>query len=109
MPMISATAKPLTGPVPKANSATPARIAVRLEGTGNNTGGAGAKIRLLGGRLPQTQEMISGSRYLSGDQMMRVFAAEGMTSIEVTWRSGKKTVVNSVKPNHLYIVDESAN
>jgi hypothetical protein len=40
---------------------------------------------------------------------MRVFAAEGVSSIEVTWRSGKKTVVNSVKPNHLYVVEENTN
>ena len=91
------------------NEAGGPRIAVRLEGARKNTGGAGAKIKLLGGRFPQTQEMMSGSRYLSGDQMMRVFAAEGVTSIEVTWRSGKKMVVDSVKPNHLYVVEENTN
>jgi hypothetical protein len=91
------------------NEAGGPRIAVRLEGARKNTGGAGATIKLLGGRFPQTQEMMSGSRYLSGDQMMRVFAAEGVTSLEVTWRSGKKMVVDSVKPNHLYIVEENTN
>jgi enediyne biosynthesis protein E4 len=91
------------------NEAGAPRVAVRLESAGKNTGGAGAKIKAVGARLPQLQEMISGSRYLSGDQMMRVFAAEGVSSIEVTWRSGKKTVVNSVKPNHLYVVEENTN
>jgi hypothetical protein len=92
------------------NESQAPRIAVRLQGVSKNTGGAGAKIKLTGGRLPQTQEMISGSRYLSADEMLRVFAAQpGVSEIEVTWRSGKKTRVERVKANHLYIVEESRN
>ena len=57
----------------------------------------------------QSQEMICGGRYLSGDQPMRVFAAGNLTSemkIEVTWRSGRRTVVDHVKGNRIYEVDE---
>ena len=51
--------------------------------------------------------MISGGRYISGDEMLRVFAAlPDVTALEVTWRSGKKTRVDGVKPNHLYMVEE---
>ena len=57
----------------------------------------------------QSQEMICGGRYLSGDQPMRVFAAGSLTNemkIEVTWRSGRRTVVSRVKGNRIYEVDE---
>ena len=91
------------------NDAGAARIAVRLQGAGKNRGGAGAKLRLYGGEISLSQEMISGGRYLSGDQMMRVFGVpQGASSLEVTWRSGKKTVINDVKANHLYVVEEAA-
>ncbi|HVK58310.1 MAG TPA: CRTAC1 family protein, partial [Candidatus Kapabacteria bacterium] len=88
------------------NEASGARIAVRLAGAGKNTGGAGATIRAVGRGMTQSQEMLSGGRYLSGDQMMRVFAAKDVSSLEVSWRSGKKTSVKGVKPNHLYVLEE---
>ncbi len=87
------------------------RVAVRLKGRTPNTGGVGAKIKLLGGPVPQSQEMISGGRYLSGDDAMRVFAAgtaaDGL-SLEVTWRSGQRSVVSAVQPNRIYEIDEAA-
>src|SRR2546426_3724494 len=55
------------------------RVAVRLKGQAPNTRGIGAKIWLYGGAVPvQSQEMICGGRYLSGDDAMRVFAAGGL-------------------------------
>ena len=91
------------------NEAGGPRIAVRLAGVGKNTGGAGAKVRVINESFTQVQEMLSGSRYLSGDQMMRVFAAiKPVSKIEVTWRSGKRTVVERALPNRLYLIDESA-
>src|SRR6185503_10269686 len=56
------------------DSAAP-RIGVRLKGRAPNTRGVGAKIRLTGGPVTQSQDMIAGGRYLSGDEAMRVFAA----------------------------------
>jgi hypothetical protein len=86
------------------------RVAVRLKGLPPNTQGIGAKIQLLGGAVPmQSQEMICGGRYLSGDQAMRVFAAGSLSNemqIEVTWRSGKRTVVRGAKGNRLYEINE---
>ena len=88
---------------------TPApRVGVRLKGRVPNTRGIGAKIKLLNGPVPaQTQEMISGGRYLSSDDTMRVFAAgtNGMT-IEVTWRSGVRSVATNVMPNRIYEIQE---
>jgi len=92
------------------NSIAP-RVAVRLKGLAPNTQGIGAKIKLLDGAVPmQSQEVICGGRYLSGSEPMLVFAAgpakQGMT-IEVTWRSGKRSVVRDVAPNRIYEVDET--
>jgi hypothetical protein len=94
------------------NDAFAPRVAVRLKGLPPNTQGIGAKVKLLGGAVPmQSQEMICGGRYLSGDQAMRVFAAGNLTNemrIEVKWRSGRRTVVSGVKGNRLYEIDEPA-
>jgi enediyne biosynthesis protein E4 len=92
------------------NESTAPRVAVRLRGKVPNTQGVGAKIKVTGGAVPaQTQEVISGGRYLSGDDTMRVFAAGTLTnhlSIEVTWRSGRRSVVPEALPNHIYEIDE---
>ncbi len=87
------------------------RVLVRLRGKSPNTQGIGAKIKFLGGPVPQTQEIISGGRYLSGDDPSRMFAvgrATGGLSIEVTWRSGVVSVVKDVRANRVYEIDESA-
>jgi len=87
------------------------RVAVRLMGKPPNTRGIGAKLWLYGGAVPmQSQEMICGGRYLSGDDAMRVFAAGSLTNemrLEVRWRSGLRSVVSGVKANRLYEVDEA--
>ena len=77
------------------NDSPAPRVAVRLRGAPPNTQGIGAQIKVLGGPVPQTQEVICGGRYLSGDDPMRVFAAGTATNrlrVEVTWRSGARTV-----------------
>ncbi len=93
------------------NSIAP-RVAVRLKGKTPNTKGIGAKIKVLGGAVPmQSQEVICGGRYLSGDDPMRVFAAGTLTNkltIEVTWRSGTRSVIPDAQPNHIYEIDEAA-
>ena len=92
------------------NESIAPRVSVRLQGRAPNTRGIGAKIRFLGGPMPQSQEMICGGRYLSCDDTVRTFAAgtavSGM-SIEVTWRNGTVSQVKDVRANRLYEVDES--
>ena len=76
------------------NDSPAPRLAVRLTGKAPNTRGIGAKIRVTGGPVPQSQEMICGGRYLSCDDTMRVFAAGNLDNeltIEVIWRSGKRS------------------
>lgn len=84
------------------NEATAGRIAVQLKGLPPNTGAIGARLRLTGGPVPQSQEMMAGGRYLSCDQAMRVFAADAGSGqplqLEVRWRNGHETTV-TVLPN----------
>ena len=91
------------------NNAPAPRIGVRLKGKSPNTRGIGAKIKVLGGPVTQTQEMMAGGRYMSADDTMRVFATAQATdlSIEVVWRSGAKSVVLGAKPNTIYEIDET--
>src|SRR6266516_264616 len=93
------------------NSSAP-RLAVRLKGLPPNTRGIGARITVRGGAVPaQSQEMICGGRYLSGDDPMRVFAAgsaDRPMTLQVTWRSGKQSTLEGAKPNHIYEIDEAS-
>ena len=93
------------------NETAAPRVAVRLKGKSANTQGIGAKVALLGGAVPrQSQEIICGGRYLSGDDPMRVFAAGSLTnrmSLEVVWRSGQRSLISEVQANHIYEVDEA--
>jgi len=93
------------------NVSSAPRVAVRLKGLPPNTRGIGAKIWMYGGAVQmQSQEMICGGRYLSSDDALRVFAAGSLTNdmrIEVKWRNGKRSVVNAVKANRIYEIDEA--
>jgi hypothetical protein len=103
----------LNGPAMIFRNDSPApRIAVRLAGQAPNTRGIGARITVRGGAVPlQVQEMISGGRYLSSDDPMRVFAAGNAASpltLEVAWRSGRRSLIPNVSPGFLYEVSEAA-
>ena len=90
------------------NSSAP-RVAVRLKGLAPNTQGIGARISVFGGPVVQTAEMVCGGRYLSSDDAIRVFAA-GATNrfrIEVTWRSGQRSLVPEAQPDCLYEISEA--
>lgn len=92
------------------NESPAPRVAVRLKGKFPNTRGIGAKLTVLGGPAPQTQEWISGGRYLSGDDALRVFATGIATNltIEIAWRSGSRSVITNVRPNCIHEIDEAA-
>lgn len=85
------------------NDSPAARVAVRLKGKG-----VGARVELVGKKMTQSQEFVSGGRYLSSDQMLRTFAAlDGEMTLKVRWRSGKESVIEGVKGNRVYEVDEA--
>jgi len=99
----------LEGPALVYRNDSPApRLGVRLRGKAPNTRGIGARIKVSGGPVAQSQEVICGGRYVSGDDPMRVFATGISTNliIEVAWRNGKSSVVRDAKPNCIYEIDE---
>lgn len=91
------------------NESGASRIAVRLKGLSPNTQAIGAKIRILGGPVPQSKEVISGGTYLSGSDPMYVFSAEKAENltIEIEWRNGNFTTLTDLKPNRIYEIHES--
>ena len=92
------------------NDAQAPRLGVRLKGAGGNTRGIGARIKVVGGPVAQSQEVIAGGRYLSSDDSQRTFAAtlSGSKSltVEVRWRSGRMTTLTNIEPNRLLLVEE---
>jgi hypothetical protein len=91
------------------NDATVARVAVRLRGRSPNTHGIGARLRVSGGPLPQSQVILSGGRYLSCDDAVRAFAAGAVTNtlaIEVDWPSGAYSRITHIAANTLCEITE---
>lgn len=93
------------------NDAEAPRIAVRLRGLAPNTQGIGSRIRVLTPRLPvQEKEVISGGQYLSGSDPLYTFAtgsAADTLTIEVLWRSGRRTRLVGMRANRVYEIDEA--
>ena len=86
------------------------RIAVRLKGHASNTQGIGAKIELLGGPVWQQKEVSSGGGYLSGSDPLVVFAANKDNDkhlIKVTWPDGHHSIVEDVRSNRIYEIEEA--
>ncbi len=94
------------------NDTSAPRVAVRLKGLAGNVQGIGARIWLRDGAVPeQSQEVISGGRYLSGSDPLTVFAAGQAARemvLEVSWRSGRQSRLTGVKANRIYEIDEAA-
>lgn len=93
------------------NDAPAPRLGVRLKGLAPNTQGIGAKITVTGGPVPQTQQVISGGRYVSGDDPMRVFGCGALTNklrIDVVWRSGKRSTILDAGPNQICEIEEAS-
>lgn len=91
------------------NDSNQPRVAVRLRGQPPNTAGIGARLSLIQGTFVQSQEMMLGGRYLSSDEPLRVFAWRvdaGPGQVEIRWRSGARSVVQGVQPNHIYEIAE---
>ncbi len=91
------------------NESPAPRLAIRLRGVPPNTFGIGARIRVEGGPVPQSQEVIAGGRYLSGDEPFRTFACGTATqlTVRVTWRSGRATTVSNAAPNTVLTLSEN--
>jgi hypothetical protein len=97
------------------NETTAPRIAVRLRSDSPNRFGIGARIKVTaapGSNLPvQTQEIIAGGRYLSGDAPERVFAGGTASAFEISvhWPDGRNSAITNAQPNYRYeLAPESA-
>lgn len=91
------------------NESTAARIALRLVGADGNTRGIGARMRVSGGPVVQTQEMMAGGRFASSDDALRCFAAGTAKSLDlrVQWRSGRVSQLRGAQPNRVYRLQET--
>jgi len=91
------------------NDATAPRVEVRLRGKAPNTAGLGSRVRVLGGPVPlQEREIVGGGSYLSSSDASLTFAtgAAAHVRIEVDWRDGARSVIDSALPNREYEVIE---
>ncbi|MBI1840644.1 MAG: VCBS repeat-containing protein [Verrucomicrobia bacterium] len=93
------------------NECAAPRVQVRLMGRPGNTQGIGARLKVSGGPMAQTQEVIAGGRYLSGDQPIRAFAAntnQRPMTVEVIWRDGTRGEVSGIPPNQIVEISQQA-
>src|SRR5215475_9917774 len=91
------------------NNASAPRVAVRLTGDAPNTRAVGAKVRLLGGAVPeQEREVVVGGLYMSHSdyEVSLAMGNSDSATIEVDWRDGKRTTLRGVKPNRLYEISQ---
>jgi hypothetical protein len=87
------------------NDAAAPRIAIRALGVPPNTAAIGARIRVLGGAVPeQSREVTAGGLYLSGSDQELSFAAGPADSllVEIRWRDGSLTRIPNARPGRLY-------
>jgi len=103
------------------NDATAPRVAVRLHGAPPNTAGIGSRVRVIdvgaqhaaplpGRALPlQEREIIAGGLYLSSSDASLTFATgtAAHVRIEVEWRDGRRSVIDSAVPNREYEASET--
>lgn len=96
-------------PVLYRNESVAPRVAVRLAGRAPNTRGIGAVVTVHAASLPvQAREVTEGGMYLSGSDPLLAFATgrDSVVRVEVRWRSGRRTVIDGVRPNRLLEVRE---
>lgn len=94
------------------NNTNEDRIAVRLIGSGDNTHAVGAKVKVEGvSDIVQSKEIAAGGSYVSGSDYQVFFAAEAGVNhtLTINWPGGDEvTVIDSVKANRIYEINQSA-
>ncbi len=86
------------------------RIAVSLIGNSPNTQAIGSRVILRGGPVLQDKQIVSGGNYLSGSGTELMFAAgkgKRNRTLTIEWGDGKKSVIDSVKANRIYKINEA--
>jgi enediyne biosynthesis protein E4 len=87
------------------------RVVVELIGRGENSQSVGSKVRLVFDDDDyQEKEIVVGGRYLSGSDTGIVFALPSEKKgarLEIKWREGGETRIDSVLANHRYRVRQA--
>ena len=91
------------------NIGTNNRVAIRLNGSGDNTHAVGAVVKIINPTgLNQSHTVISGGRYLSSDQALSIFGVPGnaeMVDISVIWPTGRTSELSGIPINSYVEVD----
>jgi len=85
-------------------------LQVKLQGTGRNTQGIGAKVKLLSNGQWQSLEQIPWRGYLSTVSPVLHFglgAATVADSLLVTWPNGKEQLLSNIAANQVLTLDEN--
>lgn len=83
----------------------------RLIGTKSNRSAIGARVIVHSGNTNQLAEIRSGSSYCSQNDLRLHFGlglATAMTSVEISWPSGKKDTFKDLPGDLIYTIDEDA-
>jgi len=86
------------------------RVLFRLVGTASNRAAIGARVRVRAGALVQTDEVRSGTSFISQSDLRLHFGLGGarlMEAVEVRWPNGKTEVLNNVAADAIYTIVES--
>jgi hypothetical protein len=84
-------------------------IALDLVGTTSNRDAIGARVKIISGGKSQTAQKKSTSGYLSQSDSRIHFGLlknEIVEKIEIVWPSGKRQVLENIKPNQILTVTE---
>jgi hypothetical protein len=85
-------------------------LQVRLAGSTSNRNGIGASVRVFSASGTQAQVVRSGSSYASQSDLALTFGLgrdAAVTSVEVTWPSGKIQKVGGIAAKRLVVIDEA--
>ena len=84
-------------------------VLFKLIGTKSNRAAIGARIRVTSGDLVQFDEVRGGSSYLSQNDLRLHFGLgpqTNMSTVEVSWPSGKKEVYRDLPTDFIYTIVE---
>lgn len=84
-------------------------VLLRLEGTSSNRSAIGARVRLTTGGETQSDEVRSGSGYISQNDLRLHFGvgqAARIDQVEIGWPSGRKQVVRGLETNRIHVLKE---
>lgn len=84
-------------------------LTVKCVGTRSNRSGIGARVRVTSAQHTQLAEVMSGSSFLSHNDLRLHFGLgrnEKAESVEVTWPSGTKESFRDVRANQTLVIEE---